>query len=171
MKKLFLMGRSEAGKTSLTQALRGEDLHYHKTQYTNTGDYVIDSPGEYAETKRCGLGLACFSFEVDVLAILMAADEPFSVFEADCQCYTNRPLIGIITKIDSPFANVPMVRNWMEISGCERIFEVNNATREGIDELIDYLNEDPIKLTWQQAKARQALGLTEWEDASKYGLV
>ena len=101
----------------------------------------------------------------------MAADEPFSVFEADCQCYTNRPLIGIITKIDSPFANVPMVRNWMEISGCERIFEVNNATREGIDELIDYLNEDPIKLTWQQAKARQALGLTEWEDASKYGLV
>ena len=55
MKKLFLMGRSEAGKTSLTQALRGEDLHYHKTQYTNTGDYVIDSPGEYAETKRCGL--------------------------------------------------------------------------------------------------------------------
>ena len=171
MKKLFLMGRSEAGKTSLTQALRGEDLHYHKTQYTNTGDYVIDSPGEYAETKRCGLGLTCFSFEADVLAILMAADEPFSVFEADCQCYTNRPLIGIITKIDSPFANVPMVRNWMEISGCERIFEVNNATREGIDELIDYLNEDPIKLTWQQAKARQALGLTEWEDASKYGLV
>ena len=171
MKKLFLMGRSEAGKTSLTQALRGEDLHYHKTQHTNTGDYVIDSPGEYAETKRCGLGLACFSFEADVLAILMAADEPFSVFEADCQCYTNRPLIGIITKIDSPFANVPMVRNWMEISGCERIFEVNNATREGIDELIEYLNEDPIKLTWQQAKARQALGLTEWEDASKYGLV
>lgn len=170
MKKLFLMGRSEAGKTSLTQALKGEDLHYHKTQYTNTGDYVIDSPGEYAETKRCGLGLACFSFEADVLALLMAADEPFSVFEADCQCYTNRPLIGIITKIDSPFANIPMVRNWMEISGCERIFEVNNATREGIPELLEYLNEDPIKLTWQQARARQDLGLTEWADASKYGL-
>lgn len=34
MKKLFLMGRSEAGKTSLTQILSGEELHYHKTQYT-----------------------------------------------------------------------------------------------------------------------------------------
>ena len=34
MKKIFLMGRSEAGKTSLTQALKGEELHYHKTQYT-----------------------------------------------------------------------------------------------------------------------------------------
>ena len=31
MKKLFLMGRSEAGKTSLTQVLRGEELRYHKT--------------------------------------------------------------------------------------------------------------------------------------------
>ena len=34
MKKMFLMGRSEAGKTSLTQALKGEELHYIKTQYT-----------------------------------------------------------------------------------------------------------------------------------------
>ena len=170
MKKLFLMGRSEAGKTSLTQALNGEELHYRKTQYTNTGEYIIDSPGEYAETKRCGFGLACFSFEADVLALLMAADEPFSVFEADCQCFTNRPLIGIITKIDSPFANVPMVRNWMINSGCERIFEVSSCTREGLDELIAYLNEDPVRLTWQEAKERQALGLNEWEDASQYGL-
>ena len=49
MKKLFLMGRSEAGKTSLTQALKGEDLHYEKTQYVNTSADTIDSPGEYAE--------------------------------------------------------------------------------------------------------------------------
>ena len=170
MKKIFLMGRSEAGKTSLTQVLKGEELHYHKTQYTNTGADIIDSPGEYSETKRCGLGLACFSFEADVLALLMAADEPFSVFEANCQCFTNRPLIGIITKIDSPFANVPMVKNWMINSGCERIFEVSNITREGIGELLDYLKEDPVRLTLQQAKDRQRLGLTEWEDASRYGI-
>ena len=50
MKKIFLMGRSEAGKTSLTQALKGEELHYHKTQYTNTNEDTIDSPGEYAES-------------------------------------------------------------------------------------------------------------------------
>lgn len=60
MKKLFLMGRSEAGKTSLTQALKGEELHYEKTQYTITADDTIDSPGEYAESKQFGAGLACF---------------------------------------------------------------------------------------------------------------
>lgn len=165
MKKLFLMGRSEAGKTSLTQVLNGEELHYHKTQYTNTGEDVIDSPGEYSETKRCGLALACFSFEADVLALLMAADEPFGVFEPNCQCFTNRPLIGIITKIDSPNANVPMVRNWMVNSGCERIFEVNNVTREGVDELMEYLKDDPVKLTLEQAKERQRRGIPEWSES------
>lgn len=70
MKKIFLMGRSEAGKTSLTQALKGEELHYHKTQYTNTNEDTIDSPGEYAESKHFSVGLACFSFEADVIAIV-----------------------------------------------------------------------------------------------------
>ena len=79
MKKIFLMGRSEAGKTSLTQALKGEELHYIKTQYTNSNDDTIDSPGEYAESKRFSVGLACFSFEADVVAIVQAADEPFSI--------------------------------------------------------------------------------------------
>ena len=76
MKKLFLMGRSEAGKTSLTQALRGEELHYVKTQYTSSDDDTIDSPGEYAESKHFSAGLACFSFEADAVAIVQAADEP-----------------------------------------------------------------------------------------------
>lgn len=73
MKKMFLTGRSEAGKTSLTQALKGEDLHYVKTQYTNTNDEMIDSPGEYAESKHFSVGLACFSFEADVVALVQAA--------------------------------------------------------------------------------------------------
>ena len=73
MKKLFLMGRSEAGKTSLTQALKGEELHYEKTQYTITADDTIYSPGEYAESKQFGAGLACFSFEADVVGIVQAA--------------------------------------------------------------------------------------------------
>lgn len=163
MKRLFLMGRSEAGKTSLTQALKGEKLHYHKTQYTDTKDVTIDTPGEYSETKKCGVGLACFSFEADVIAIVCAADEPFSVFEANCQSFLNRPLIGIITKVDSPFANIPMVRQWLINSGCERVFPVNNVTGEGIAELQAYLSEDPVSLTLEEAKARQSRGLTDWD--------
>ena len=137
MKKIFLMGRSEAGKTSLTQALKGEKLHYVKTQYTNTDDDTIDSPGEYAESKH--------------------------LFGYGSNAFILRPLIGIITKIDSPYANVPMVRQWMLNAGCERIFLVNNVTGEGIDELRAFLNEDVPKLSLEEAKFRQSLGLNEWD--------
>lgn len=163
MKKLFLMGRSEAGKTSLTQALKGEELHYVKTQYTTTEDDTIDSPGEYAESKRFSVGLACFSFEADVVAIVQAADEPFSLFSPSCRSFILRPFIGIITKVDSPYANIPMVKQWMVNAGCERIFVVNNVTREGIDELMEYLSEDLPTLTMEQARFKQSLGLNEWD--------
>ena len=163
MKKLFLMGRSEAGKTSLTQALRGEELHYVKTQYTSSDDDTIDSPGEYAESKRFSVGLACFSFEADVVAIVQAADEPFNLFSASLRSFILRPLIGVITKIDSPYANIPMVRQWLLNAGCERIFLINNVTREGVSELIEYLDEDLPQLTFAEAKLKQSLGLSEWE--------
>lgn len=164
MKKLFLMGRSEAGKTSLTQALRGEELHYIKTQYTNTGDDTIDPPGEYAESKWFSVGLACFSFEADVVALVQAADEPFNLFGNCLGGCIQRPLIGVITKTDSPYANIPMVRQWMQNSGCERIFMVNNFTREGIDELLEYLKEDLPKLTLSEALDKQNSGKREWQD-------
>lgn len=163
MKKIFLTGRSEAGKTSLTQALRGEELHYVKTQYTNAAEDTIDSPGEYAESKHFSVGLACFSFEADVIGMVQAADEPFNLFAPGSRAFNQRPLIGIITKIDSPYANVPMVRQWMFEAGCERIFEVNNVTREGIRELMDYLQEDLPKLTLEEAKEKQDMGINEWD--------
>ena len=157
------MGRSEAGKTSLTQALKGEELHYVKTQYTNTSEDTIDSPGEYAESKRFSVGLACFSFEADVVAIVQSADEPFNLFGDSLHAFILRPLIGVITKTDSPYANIPMVRQWLLNAGCERIFLVNNVTREGISELIEYLEEDLPPLTLEQAKFKQRLGLNEWD--------
>ena len=163
MKKLFLMGRSEAGKTSLTQALKGEELHYVKTQYTNTSEDTIDSPGEYAESKRFSVGLACFSFEAEVVAIVQSADEPFNLFGDSLHAFILRPLIGVITKTDSPYANIPMIRQWLLNAGCERIFLVNNVTREGISELIEYLEEDLPPLTLEQAKFKQRLGLNEWD--------
>ena len=163
MKKLFLMGRSEAGKTSLTQALKGEELHYTKTQYTTTDDNTIDSPGEYAESKRFSVGLACFSFEADVVALVQAADEPYNLFSSSLHSFILRPLIGVITKIDSPYANIEMVRQWMINAGCERIFLIDNKTRTGVEELLAYLEEDLPVLTLEQAKFKQSLGLNEWD--------
>ena len=157
------MGRSEAGKTSLIQALKGEELHYIKTQYATAEDGLIDTPGEYSETKYFSAGLACFSFEADAVALVQAADEPYNLFGASLHTFIQRPLIGIITKTDSPYANVPMIRQWMEDAGCDRIFLVNNVSKEGIDELMAYLREDLPELSLDEARERQRKGLSEWE--------
>jgi len=52
MRKLILMGRSEAGKTTLTQALRGEEIHYYKTQDVHYYESVIDTPGDSVHIHR-----------------------------------------------------------------------------------------------------------------------
>ena len=35
MRKIMFIGRSEAGKTTLSQAMKGKTITYHKTQYVN----------------------------------------------------------------------------------------------------------------------------------------
>ena len=58
MRKIMFVGRSESGKTTIMQAMKGEKITYHKTQYVNHYDVIIDTPGEYAETKELSAALA-----------------------------------------------------------------------------------------------------------------
>ena len=76
MKKMILVGRSECGKTTLRQALKGKEIRYEKTQYINHYDVVIDTPGEYAENNSLARALALYSYESDIVALLISATEP-----------------------------------------------------------------------------------------------
>ena len=80
MKKMILVGRSECGKTTLRQALKGDTIQYEKTQYVNHFDVIIDTPGEYAETNTLARALALYSYEADVVALLINATEPYSLY-------------------------------------------------------------------------------------------
>ena len=136
------MGRSECGKTTLTQAMRGEVVHYQKTQYVNVHDVVSDTPGEYAENKSLAAALALYSYEADVVGLLVSAIEPYSLYPPNITCLVNRDVIGIVTKIDHPNANPKMAASWLRNSGCTAIFYVNSKTGEGVQEILDYLKEE-----------------------------
>ena len=139
MKRLILLGRSEAGKTTLTQALRGEEIHYYKTQDVHYYESVIDTPGEYAQSRRFSKALALYTYEADVVGILCAANEPYSLFPGGVAAQANRECIGIVTKIDLPDANVPLADRWLENAGVSRIFHVNSLKGEGVQDILDYL--------------------------------
>ena len=142
MRKIIFIGRSEAGKTTLTQALKGEHITYHKTQYVNHYDVIIDTPGEYTEVHALGAALAIYSYEADVVGIVISANEPFCVFPPACAAMVNREVIGIVTGIDKPDANVPQVTRWLKLCGCEKIFYISSYTGEGLEDIIAYLRED-----------------------------
>ena len=75
MRKIILIGRSEAGKTTLTQALKGEKITYKKTQYINHYDVIIDTPGEYLQTGKLGRALLDYDvFEEFGIRILAGFD-------------------------------------------------------------------------------------------------
>jgi len=150
----MLFGRVAAGKTTLTQALRGEEIKYYKTQYVNYLDTVIDTPGEYTERRETSGALALYAYESDIVGLVLSANEPYSIFSPCLTSMVNREAIGIVTGIDKPDANVERVTNWLRLAGCKKIFPVSSITGEGIAELVAYLKDDtppkkknPIKTT------------------------
>lgn len=144
MRKLILIGRSEAGKSTLIQALRNEDIRYHKTQSVDYTGSIIDTPGEYAETSRLGGALAVFSYEADVIGLLLSAIEPYSLFPPCIVGMATRPVIGVVSKCDHPYANPERAKLWLELAGCKRIFFTSSYTHNGMDEIIKYLDSDEI---------------------------
>ena len=139
MKRLLLIGRSGCGKTTLTQALNGEKTHYKKTQGVVFNDFVIDSPGEYAENHDLGCALALYSYEADVVALLIAADDDYSLFPPCITCLVNREVIGVVTKIDKK--DPKRAERWLRLSGCKDVFFVNSVTGEGVEGLISHLKQ------------------------------
>ena len=136
MKKIILIGRSECGKTTLTQALKGEKIHYHKTQYVNRFDVIIDTPGEYIQTKNLGNAIAMYTFEADVVGLLMSSREPYSLYPPCVTPLCNRPVIGIVTQINSDGADPDRAESWLRLAGCETIFRVDSKTGEGVWKII-----------------------------------
>ena len=143
------MGRSEAGKTTLTQALKGEKIEYHKTQYVNNFDVIIDTPGEYAQTKGLGHALALYTYEADVVGLLLSATEPYSLYPPCITPIANRDVIGIVTKIDVEGSNPNRAKRWLELAGCKKIFFVNSKNSEGVAELLEYLREEGDVMPWE----------------------
>ncbi|MBE5747139.1 MAG: EutP/PduV family microcompartment system protein [Clostridiales bacterium] len=145
MKKLMLIGRVAAGKTTLTQALRGEEIKYFKTQYVNYLDTVIDTPGEYTERRETSGALALYAYEADVVGLVLSSNEPYSIFSPCLTSMVNREVIGIVSGIDKPDGNVERVTRWLKLAGCKKVFPVSSITGEGIKELADFLNDDTDK--------------------------
>lgn len=139
MKKIILVGRVGCGKTTLTQALRGKKITYHKTQYVYFHDVVIDTPGEYAENKTMAHALALYSYEANVIGLLLSSMEPYSLYPPNITPLANREVIGIVTQCNRIGGDPKRAEAWLRLAGCRNIFFVDALTGVGVDALLEYL--------------------------------
>ena len=135
----MLTGRSECGKTTLTQALKGNKIAYQKTQSIDHGEFLIDTPGEYIQDRHLGAAVALYAYEAEVVGLLLSATEPYTLYGPCITSMCNREVIGIVTKINDEGANPERAEGWLRLAGCVKIFFVDSVTGEGIDKLIKYL--------------------------------
>ncbi|SCZ04292.1 EutP/PduV family microcompartment system protein [Alkaliphilus peptidifermentans] len=140
MKKVILVGRSNNGKTSLSQKLNQQELAYKKTQTMEFSNHIIDTPGEYIENRRYYHAIISASVDCDVIGLLQAANEPDCIFPPGFGNFFNKPVIGIITKIDLE-RDTSAVEKILYAAGAQRIFRVSSVTTEGIKEITAYIEE------------------------------
>ena len=140
-KKVMLIGRSECGKTSLLQSLNNIPIHYHKTQALDFQYFAIDTPGEYLENPRLYSALICSSCDVDIIAFVQSADNSSSIFAPQFASAFNKPVIGIITKIDTISEDVcTKSKIILQEAGVSTIFTTSAYQQASLEPLRTHFN-------------------------------
>ena len=136
MRKMYLCGRSEAGKTTLIQALKGEKTRYDKTQYVNTWDILIDTPGEYLEQRSLYSALLVTSCDADMIALVADPTAEESFLPHGLAAAFTKPVIGIVTKRRLASAReLERAKERLTEAGAREIFVVDTLAGDGLSAL------------------------------------
>jgi len=122
MGKILLIGGIGAGKTSLKQMLMNEQVSYRKTQMLDFSQIFIDCPGEYLEIPRFYHVLIDTSFQVSEIWALQDATKSRTFYPPKFAKVFNKPVIGIITKVDLPEAKVEQAISYLAYAGITEPF-------------------------------------------------
>lgn len=128
MKKIMMIGKIGCGKTTLSQRLIGEDVTYKKTQALElVGQDILDTPGEYLEQRQFYKALVVTAVEADVILLLASAiDEQTSFSPRMSTMFSEKPVIGVVTKIDlvEKPEQIEAAKLILEMAGADVILQV-----------------------------------------------
>ena len=141
MKRIILIGRSAAGKTTLCQYLNHQDLVYHKTQTVQIiNQCMIDTPGEYLERRYMRGALMVTSVDADLIVLVQDATENGTMFPPAYNTMFAKPAVGIVTKSDIATPHqIEKAKKYLKMAGASKIFVTSSVTGEGFDDLLSLL--------------------------------
>lgn len=143
LKRVILIGRSMAGKTTLCQYINHEDLKYHKTQTVQViNGSMIDTPGEYLERTYLRGALTVTAVDADLIVLVQQANEGGTMFPPGYSSTFAKPCIGVVTKSDLAVGHqVEDAKQFLRNAGAKEIFVTSSYEGTGFEELLDYLSE------------------------------
>ncbi|WP_291292270.1 EutP/PduV family microcompartment system protein [Enterococcus sp.] len=144
MKRIIFMGAIGCGKTTLCQALQGKELHYDKTQAVEFHAEMIDTPGEFILHRQYYNALNVTAAEADVIGLVQSASETEQIFSPGFGSIFPKKVIGILTKVDlvKEPNQLARVRQQLKNAGATKVFEVSSVEKTGLQDLINYLEEE-----------------------------
>lgn len=140
-KRIILIGRSTAGKTTLCQRLNHEELNYCKTQTVQIiNRNMIDTPGEYLERRGFRGALMVSSTEADLIIFVQDATENGTMFPPRFGTMFAKPCVGVVSKIDiATPQQIADAEAFLRAAGAGRIFRISSVTGEGVKALAEEL--------------------------------
>ena len=141
-KRVILIGRSTAGKTTLCQRINNEELRYHKTQTVQIiNKSMIDTPGEYLERTGFRGALLVTSTEADVILLVQDATEQETMFPPMFSSMFVKPCVGVVTKADlAGEEQVERAKKYLKSAGAGTLYVTSAVTGEGVEELVQQLH-------------------------------
>ena len=122
--KIMLIGPSAAGKTTLIQRLIDEEIKYDKTQAVEYIGNFIDTPGEYMQQRGYWGSLTITSHDADIIGLVQDSSSEDCWFSGGLTSKFEKPVVGVITKIDKDDSNPKQARSYLELAGCTTIFPI-----------------------------------------------
>ena len=103
------------------------------------GGDAIDTPGEYVESRAFYRALTVTAVDADVILALQDCTDSESRFAPGMRAMFQKPLIGIVTKMDQctdPF-EAERAKAYLELAGADPILSLSSKTGEGIEALLE----------------------------------
>lgn len=140
-KRIILIGRSAAGKTTLCQFLSHEAIRYHKTQTVQiVNQTMIDTPGEYLERTNMRGALMVTSTDADLIVLVQDATEDGTMFPPAYTSMFAKPAIGVVTKSDlATDEQIENAKKYLTMAGAKELFVTSSVAGEGFEKLLDML--------------------------------
>lgn len=144
MKKVIFIGNIGSGKTTLSQAILGDELEYKKTQSVEVlGNGILDTPGEYLELNHYRGALMITSADAEVIAFVQSAIDNQKMFPPGYGGSFAKTVIGVVTKIDvASEQEIADAEHFLKMAGAKKIFKVSSYDGTGIKEVADFLQDE-----------------------------